>query len=99
MLKTPVATSIVSYLERIPWASVTPQMLSDPEGTPLAAVKGCAWILMHLSLTVMDREAQGSRSAIPALMLQQVNDLSFHRSLLPNSIFCTNTNLTVLKVR
>lgn len=77
ILRTTLAASIVTHLERIPWAEVTLQMLREPAGTPLAAADGCAAMLVCLGLAAEQSADNGSRSSstspLPALLLRQVH--------------------------
>ena len=67
--KTTLAASIVAFLERIPWAAVTRQMLRQPEGTPLAAVRACHLVLAPLSTCAM---LLTIGSAVGPLLMHQV---------------------------
>lgn len=74
ILQTTLAASIVTYLERIPWVAVTPQMLSRPLGTPLSELLVCGDFLgMFLECAVGELEASCSaRSTVSRRLLQQV---------------------------
>ena len=41
ILQTTLAASMVKYLEGIPWASITLQMVKQTEGTPLSQLETC----------------------------------------------------------
>lgn len=73
ILRTTLATSAAAYLERIPWTAVTPQMLSQPAGTPLGAVRVCSLVLgslLHASRCIAGR---GSNTVPAALLLRQID--------------------------
>ena len=73
ILQTTLATSIVAYFERIPWAEVTPQMLAKPGGTPLAAVHTCAYLINNLQRIAMGAaEKTDGRFEVVTLLLRQV---------------------------
>ena len=76
---TTLATSMVRYLERIPWPEVTPQMLLlDPEGTPgtaLYAAEVCGLLLLLLCESAVAAVASDETSLVPALLLRQVRTL------------------------
>lgn len=77
ILRTTLATSIVAYFERIPWEALTPQMLSEPEGTPVAAVKYCSSVLMSLGYAALVSKPTHRGDTVLALLLQQVIFSSF----------------------
>lgn len=85
-LRTTLAASIISYLERIPWAAVTPQMLIAPAGTLFAAVETSVKVLEYsLCASNHPLNASGS-SSLAAHILEQVSQVpSFH---LPGFTIC-----------
>ena len=68
---------MVAYLERIPWAEVTHQMLSVPAGTPLAAVGTCGYLLYMLMLTAINA-ATGGEARFAVLMRLQTQVRGAH---------------------
>ena len=73
VLQTTLAASIVSYWERIPWATLTPQMLSGPGRPILASLRISSSVMMYMCSSGLYGGSQGS-VAIPtaALLLRQV---------------------------
>lgn len=60
IIKTKLATSMVAYLERIPWETATPKMLCNRAGTPpnTTAVQHCAGLLLffgHCPLAALEK--------------------------------------------
>lgn len=68
ILRTTLATSIVTHLERIPWAAVTLPMLSHLQGSVLSEVAVCTAVLRALLRSAL---ASASTKAA-ALLLRQV---------------------------
>ena len=77
---TTLATSMVRYLERIPWAEVTPQMLRCPAGTPLYVAEVCGEMLWFLCESANLAAADSGSSPLPANILRQVRTIPTCRS-------------------
>lgn len=82
VLRTTLATSMVKYLESIPWAAVTPHMLLDPGGTPLFGAEFCSVLLFLLFQSAWESNiARDGTSPLAALLIRQVrilDDLNLH---------------------
>ena len=77
IMRTTLAASIVAYLERIPWAAVTPQMLRAPRDCmPLAAVDPgiCVLALLVQCARVAGNDPRYD-SPEPSTLLRQVRAL------------------------
>lgn len=82
ILQTKLAASIVAHFERIQWAEITPRMLSEPPGTPLAAaVVGVDIMQMLFHSAVGPAEASGHGSPVVVKLLRQVLVLFRWRAL------------------
>lgn len=73
ILRTTLATSIVTYLEHIPWGKVTVQTLMQPQGTPVSEAILCGTLLDMLVAYTLDAESASNCSrSLGALLLRQV---------------------------
>lgn len=71
--RTKLAAAITAHFKRISWAEVTPQMLCEPAGTPLAAVGACADLLgLQIQCALHAAATSGAQSTVPSLLLLQV---------------------------
>lgn len=74
ILRTTLATSIVTYLERIQWAEVTPRILCNPAGTPFeCAYVGAGVLRLMFECTAAAASANNGRTPLAALLLRQVD--------------------------
>ena len=77
ILRTTLAVSLVGHLERIPWASVTPQMLSEPAGSPIEAAASIAHLLnMLCKCAGCASAASNDSSKVAPVLLRQVRSRS-----------------------
>lgn len=72
ILRTTLATSIVAHLEAIPWAAVTPRMLSEPAGSPLRVLETVTRLLLCFCNNAVVAAEEGS-TALASALLRQVN--------------------------
>lgn len=71
--RTTLAASIATYLQRIPWAAVTPRMLAEPAGTPLGTAHiGCTL----LALVQATSCGHSDSSTAAELLFRQVTNAS-----------------------
>lgn len=73
VLRTTLASSIVAYVESIPWAQVTPQMLHEAEPGHLSALEVASRVfqLLFANAILADSISMAS-SPVAALLLRQV---------------------------
>lgn len=71
--RTSLAKLIVAYLQWIPCEEVTPRMVLQPTGTPLAAVHNCTRTLVCLLNAALAQQDMSGESRVALLFLWQVN--------------------------
>jgi hypothetical protein len=72
ILQTTLATSIVAYFERTPWAALTPQMLSARGAAHgPSALESASRILLHLFHSALHPDCSTGKT-VAALLLRQV---------------------------
>lgn len=75
IIESVLAISIAAFLERLPWAAATPEMLCQPAGTPFAAVRNCINVLASLFRSAAAAAAtdNGGTSLEAGILLRQVH--------------------------
>lgn len=72
IMHTKLATSIVAYFERIPWGTLTTEMLCRREGSALAALNVNREVLTQLFASALRAGPNGYKRPLAAELLQQV---------------------------
>lgn len=72
-LRTKLATSIAAYLERVPWAMLTPQALSQPGGSFGAAVQSVNILGLLMSSAQANSAENDGKSQVATTLIRQVH--------------------------